>query len=532
MSRLFFVALILPALIAGAAQGQCTLANPSFEIEDPGAPTFSGWNQFGITGSTTDAVHGQLAAKVTGPSLGGWDVSGFIQDHDAAPGEQFAVTGHFLVSGTAPLKGASLAIVNVEWHDAGGMMDYQSFDVGDAGTPFDEYFAFSFTSDPAPAGTTWIRLLLGVLQEPGGAAPTVLYDQVTLYSTGPPTQDEIQWGDFPSGRTVAFAGRDWRVKGPGLYGPGSNLFAHTADHVWVDADGALHLTLKQAGGNWYATEVVLDEALGYGDYVVTTKGRLDLLDLRAILGIFLWEYGPCYADAYRYWNPWNEIDIEYGRWGDSNRPLGQFVAQPWEWAGNMSQFEPPVPDDKILSHAMRWLPDRVEYRVWEGNAFDESPATLVHAWTYTGPHVPRPEQPRLHLNLWRLPPDPPATDQEIVFTDFRFFAPDGVSAVGGDRPGPVPGAPAGRLFPVAPNPFNPSTRVGYALDRPGEISLAVYAADGRLVRTLWSGWRGAGDFTAVWDGRDDAGRPAASGVYLVRLKGADFVQTRRAVLVK
>ena len=149
MTRLIFVALLVSALAAGAAHGQCTLANPSFEVLASGAPVFSGWNQFGITGSTSDAMHGQHAAKVTGPSLGGWDVSGFIQDHDAVPGEQFAITGHFLVSGTAPLKGASLAIVNVEWHDAGGMIDYQSFDIGDAGSLLDEWVFFSFTSDPA-----------------------------------------------------------------------------------------------------------------------------------------------------------------------------------------------------------------------------------------------------------------------------------------------------------------------------------------------------------------------------------------------
>ena len=130
------------------------------------------------------------------------------------------------------------------------------------------------------------------------------------------------------------------------------------------------------------------------------------------------------------------------------------------------------------------------------------------------------------------PPDPPAGDQEIVFTDFRFFAPDGVSAVEPDGPPGVPGAPAGRLDPVAPNPFNPATRVRYALDRPGAIALAVYAADGRLVRTLWSGWRGAGDFEAVWDGRDDAGLGMASGVYFARLQADGEQAINKLTLLK
>jgi hypothetical protein len=36
----------------------------------------------------------------------------------------------------------------------------------------------------------------------------------------------------------------------------------------------------------------------------------------------------------------------------------------------------------------------------------------------------------------------------------------------------------------------------------------------------------------VWDGRDDAGAPVASGVYLVRLAGGDESQVRRITLLK
>ena len=124
-------------------------------------------------------------------------------------------------------------------------------------------------------------------------------------STTPPTIDDVQWNDFPGGRTVDFGGYTWRVKGPGYYGPGGNLFCHTEDCVWVDSSDQLHLTLSNRSGSWYSTEVVTEEALGYGDYILTTVGRLDLLDPQAVLGIFLWEYGPCWDYAYTYWNAFN-----------------------------------------------------------------------------------------------------------------------------------------------------------------------------------------------------------------------------------
>ena len=66
-------------------------------------------------------------------------------------------------------------------------------------------------------------------------------DQATFDEIGPPSIDDIQWNDFPGGRTISFSGYNWRVKGPGIYGPGPNRFSDAADIVWVDAGGQHHL---------------------------------------------------------------------------------------------------------------------------------------------------------------------------------------------------------------------------------------------------------------------------------------------------
>jgi hypothetical protein len=86
-----------------------------------------------------------------------------------------------------------------------------------------------------------------------------------------------------------------------------------------------------------------------------------------------------------------------------------------------------------------------------------------------------------------------------------------VSAVADDGPRATPRP---RLA-VAPNPANPGTVVRYELPRATRVQLRVVDVRGRAVRTLVDGWRPAGAHRAFWDGRDDGGRAAASGRYLV-----------------
>ncbi|MBK8167895.1 MAG: endonuclease/exonuclease/phosphatase family protein [bacterium] len=103
----------------------------------------------------------------------------------------------------------------------------------------------------------------------------------------------------------------------------------------------------------------------------------------------------------------------------------------------------------------------------------------------------------------------------------------------------VPGAGAtvaARLLPNLPNPFNPSTQLRFALDRPGEAALNVYDLQGRLVRAFPAARFEAGTHAVTWNGRDAAGRAVASGVYEVvlsaRLGAAVVRQSRSVVLVQ
>ncbi|MFQ5649853.1 MAG: PKD domain-containing protein [bacterium] len=88
------------------------------------------------------------------------------------------------------------------------------------------------------------------------------------------------------------------------------------------------------------------------------------------------------------------------------------------------------------------------------------------------------------------------------------------------------------LNPNFPNPFNPGTQISYALPRQASVRIDIYDLLGRQVRTLVDETMPAGRHAIVWDGRDQHGQAAASGVYIYRIRAGEFVESRRMLLVK
>jgi len=93
-------------------------------------------------------------------------------------------------------------------------------------------------------------------------------------------------------------------------------------------------------------------------------------------------------------------------------------------------------------------------------------------------------------------------------------------------------APALAISGNHPNPFNPSTRIAFSVDRIGDYDLSVFDVQGRALRTVASGRLDPGPHEVVWDGRDDGGRALPSGTYFARLSGAGGVAVHKLVLAK
>ena len=83
-----------------------------------------------------------------------------------------------------------------------------------------------------------------------------------------------------------------------------------------------------------------------------------------------------------------------------------------------------------------------------------------------------------------------------------------------------------------PNPFNPSTVIEYILPVRNFIEIMIIDLAGHQVRVLDAGYKSEGFHTVSWDGLDEHGNPAASGVYLYTLKAGGFTQTKKLTLVR
>jgi|GEM_PF-414036 len=85
-----------------------------------------------------------------------------------------------------------------------------------------------------------------------------------------------------------------------------------------------------------------------------------------------------------------------------------------------------------------------------------------------------------------------------------------------------------------PNPFNPSTTLRYTLagESSQRVVLNIYNILGQRVVTIVNEIKPAGTYSAVWNGRDLAGRQVSTGIYIARLVVGDQARVRRMLLSK
>lgn len=231
--------------------------------------------------------------------------------------------------------------------------------------------------------------------------------------------------------SLEVAGRSWSIKAAeSLVGPGANRFSASPDHLWTDEEG-LHLTIKQDGGVWYSTEVILEDSLGYGTYAFHTSTRQDRLDPYAVFGAFTWDTAgddTRFPEGFRN----REIDIEDSRWGNISNPNDtSYTVQPYTDPGATLAF--PLPDlsqDASLTRYFRWSPGRVDYLTATGHHddLDAIPAaSIVQEWSFVesvidGRLVPEPGAENFRFNLWLLTAfDTPFFQDTIQTTINDFF---------------------------------------------------------------------------------------------------------------
>jgi len=88
------------------------------------------------------------------------------------------------------------------------------------------------------------------------------------------------------------------------------------------------------------------------------------------------------------------------------------------------------------------------------------------------------------------------------------------------------------LRPAFPNPFNNTVQINFTINNPGYVSIGICNIKGRWISTLVGEYISQGTHSLSWDGIDMNGNQAASGLYLVVMKYAGSIKTKKINLIK
>lgn len=240
-------------------------------------------------------------------------------------------------------------------------------------------------------------------------------------------------GDFE------FSGYQWKYKNAeNPVGPGPNRFSGTDDFAWKDANGHLHLKIKQKDGNWTCSEIISTKVFDYGTYTMTCVSDISDFNEKAVFGFFTW-------DSYSFQTQANsEVDIEFSRWNNPNdTTLINYAAQPVIFSNPVAyterSFKAITPTSILkqpMTHMFRWTADSIHWESYIGQTVN---GPKVAEWTFTkdnqprqkieGPNtsdpiiIPAPsDSTNVRFNFWLLDGQAPTNnaEHEIIISSFDY----------------------------------------------------------------------------------------------------------------
>ena len=192
------------------------------------------------------------------------------------------------------------------------------------------------------------------------------------------------------GRTkdvVTFSGRKWDIKS-GYNGPGPNTFSKDYENVWLDEKGYLHMSItKHDDGNWYSSEVISQDNLGYGTYAFTIQGNPMQFASNVVLGLFTWDNNTFFEQAN------SEVDIEFSKWGiaSDRNPLTTSVQPVFFGTYYAERSKQHVIDSTLIqgvsTHIFTWTDSLITWKSFRGE--DWRNATPFTSWEFDLDHPPR-----------------------------------------------------------------------------------------------------------------------------------------------
>lgn len=214
-------------------------------------------------------------------------------------------------------------------------------------------------------------------------------------------------------KDIFFSGLQWKVRyNESPQGPGPNYFS--GQSVWVDQKGFLHLYLHKdsLSGIWLCPEITSEEKLGFGTYSFTVEGAIDKFDKNIVLGLFNYSGNDGY----------DEIDIEFGRWGNASYPNLNYTVWPAQSGFKNSSYTKEYEQENNNSiQQFTWNKDSVIFSTFSEDAIGNK--NLVATYSCIQPPASISSLPMpVHINLWLFDGNPPADNKpvEVIIHNFNF----------------------------------------------------------------------------------------------------------------
>jgi hypothetical protein len=275
-------------------------------------------------------------------------------------------------------------------------------------------FAFALTLAACGGGT---EESADTAQEAAAAdaddAPAAMMQSASIGTPTRRTSGSI--ASAPGASQIVFSGHTFQVRSGGG-GPGPNNWS--AQNVWVDASGFLHLKISNNAGTWSSAEIYTTESLGFGTYQFKLIGHPETFDKNVVLGLFNYTTPSVGPDGT------NEIDIEFATWGGAQPQHGNWTV--WPAAAGpapTSQAFDPLPGTGLGTYRFDWTSQQVAYQALTGHTNNNR--GLYSSWTFApadfSTRVPQNPVP-LHMNFWLFQGSAPSDglETEIVVSEFKF----------------------------------------------------------------------------------------------------------------
>ena len=88
------------------------------------------------------------------------------------------------------------------------------------------------------------------------------------------------------------------------------------------------------------------------------------------------------------------------------------------------------------------------------------------------------------------------------------------------------------LKPLSPNPFNHETTIQFSITKTSQVKLEIYNLNGQKIKTIFKGILKAGLHQMKWNGKNELGNIAATGLYFVKLSSDEGIRYKTCSLLK